>query len=261
MVNGIATLAQTGAHGSWDAAPLETWRMLAGACLALLAALWVLRALAQGGRYRALGVLGDAERESVRAAIAKAERGTSGELVVVVLERSDVHLSARLCAGLCLALLLALALALGFMSVPPLAELGILAAGLLAGYGLALALPALARSFTGEAQATHAAAEQALVEFQSQGLSETAARTGVLVFVSLYERRAIVMGDKGIHEQVGDAHWSRARDLLLDSAAHGRLCDGIVSAVDECGRVLAQHFPVQEGDQNELPDRLVVRRE
>ncbi len=261
MVNTLAMLAQTGAHGSWESAPLETWRVFGAAFLALATLYWLLRSLAGGARYRALGVLGEPERERVRAAVAKAEGGTSGELVVVVLERSDAHVSARLFAGVCLALLLALAFALGFASAPPLALLSVLVAGGIAGYGLASALPALARAFASEAQATRAAAEQALVEFQAQGLIETAERTGVLIFVSLFERRAIVMGDKGIHEKVGDAHWSRARDLLLDSTAHGRLCDGLVSAVEECGRVLAEHFPPRAGDQNELSDRLVVRRE
>lgn len=257
----VSALLQSGAHDSWASAPFETWRVIAGAALALLALAWLARALAGGGPYRALSVLGEPEQKRVRAAIAQAETATRGELVVVVLERSDAHVSARLLAGLCLALLLALACTLAFSSVPPLGLLGVLAAGLAAGFALASALPALSRAFASEAQATRAAAEQALVEFQAQGLSETAERTGVLVFVSLYERRAIVMGDKGIHEHVGDAHWAGARDRLLDSAAHGRLCDGIVSAVEECGRVLAEHFPPRADDANELPDHLVVRRE
>jgi len=70
-----------------------------------------------------------------------------------------------------------------------------------------------------------------------------------------------VLGDKGIHAEVGDAHWARARDLLLDGAAQGRLCNGLVAAVEECGRVLAEHFPPRADDTNELPDRLVIRRE
>jgi putative membrane protein len=261
MVNTISCLAQAGAHGSWEPAAPELWRVLAVAALALLVLSWILHALRQSARYRALGVLVEPERARVREAIAAAERRSRGELVVVVLERSDAHLAARLLAGLCLALTLALATSLAFDSAPPLALLAVLALGLAAGWILASALPALARGFTSELQATRAAAEQALVEFQSQGLHETAERTGVLVFVSLYERRAIVMGDKAIHEKVGDAHWSRARDLLLDAAAHGRLCDGLVSAVEECGGVLAQHFERGADDRNELPDRLVVRRE
>ena len=261
MVSSLATLVQTGAHGSWERSPLETWRVIGGSAIVLLALVWVVRALLDFARYRALAVLGASERERVRVAIAAAEKKTSGELVVVVLERSDAHVLARVTSGACFGLVFGMLAALVFSSAPPLFIVGLLAGGSAIGFALAHFLPALARGFTSEAQATHAAQEQALVEFQTQGLHETVERTGVLVFVSLYERRAIVLGDKGIHEKVGDAHWAGARDLLLDSAAHGRLCDGIVSAVEECGRVLAEHFPPRADDVNELPDRLVVRRE
>jgi putative membrane protein len=261
MVSSLASLAQTGAHGSWETAPLETWRVIGGAAVALLVLFWIGRALLGMQRYRALAVIGESERERVRAAVAQAEKHTSGELVVVVLERSDAHVLARVLAGTCFALLFGMGAVLVFESTPPLFILGVLAAGWVAGFALAQFLPALARGFTSEAQATRAAAEQALVEFQTQELHETQERTGVLVFVSLYERRAIVLGDKGIHAKVGDAHWARARDLLLDGAAQARLCNGLVAAVEECGRVLAEHFPPRADDTNELPDRLVVRRE
>lgn len=259
MVSLVASLTQAGAHGSWEPAPLETWRVVTGALLLGFALAWILRGLFGSARYRASFALGEPER--VRAAIAAAEKQTSGELVVVVLERSDPQVLARVFAGACFALLFGLGVALVFESAPPLFVLGVSATGWAAGFALAHFLPALSRGFASEKQATRAAAEQALVEFQSQGLHETAERTGVLVFVSLYERRAIVLGDKGIHEKVGEAHWARARDLLLDGAAHGRLCDGIVSAVEECGRVLAENFPARADDRNELADRLVVRRE
>ena len=61
---------------------------------ALLAAL-VLLALVRHRRYRAVSVLTAADREAVRAALAAAERRTIGEIVPVVVERSDEHPGAR----------------------------------------------------------------------------------------------------------------------------------------------------------------------
>ena len=262
MVNTLLWIAaQAGAHDSWAPATPTLWRVLVTLAIALLLIAWIGRALARGGRYRALSILGEPESARVRAAIAAAEKRTRGEHVVVVLERSDPHLSAHLLAGAAFALLVSIAGAIWLDSVPPLALLGLLAGASLVGYVLAALLPDLARDFTSEAQATGTASEQALVEFHTQNLHETSERTGVLVFASLFERRVIVLGDKGIHEKVGDAHWTKARDLLLDAAAHERLADGIVAAVEECGRVLEVHFPVGAGDVNELPDHLVVRRE
>ncbi len=265
MVNPIPILAlaaaQSGAHASWAPAAPELWRVLVALAALVFVLGWIWRALRENRRYRALTVLGEPERARVRAAIESAERATSGEIMVVVLERSDAHSSARGLAALSFALLCALVVAAWFVLLPPLVLVGVLLLAFALGYALASVLPELARTFLSDSRATQCAAEQALVEFQSQGLSETRDRTGVLVFVSLLERRVIVLGDKGIHAEVGDAHWARTRDLVLDGVAHGRLCDGLVGAVEECGEVLARHFPAQPGDENELEDRLVVRRE
>lgn len=265
MVNPVPILAldltQRGAHASWAPAEPETWRVLVAIAALVLVLGWVFRALRAHRRYRALDVLGEPERARVRTAITAAERATRGEIMVVVLERSDAHSSARGLAALSFALLCALVAAAWFVLLPPLVFVGVLLLAFALGFALASVLPELARTFLGEARATQCTAEQALVEFQTQGLSETRERTGVLIFVSLFERRVIVLGDKGIHERVGEAHWARTRDLVLDGVAHGRLCEGLVGAVEECGRVLAQHFPAGADDTNELEDRLVVRRE
>ena len=46
----------------------------------------------------------------------------------------------------------------------------------------------------------------------------------------------------------------------MDLTAHAgddRLADGFVKAIGTVGEVLAEHFPVSEGDVNELDDHLV----
>ncbi len=68
-----------------------------------------------------------------------------------------------------------------------------------------------------------------------------------------------MLGDAGIHARVGDAHWNRTRDAILDGIARGSLADGLVAGVRACGDVLAAHFPPEAGDTNEIPDRLIVR--
>jgi putative membrane protein len=37
----------------------------------------------------------------------------------------------------------------------------------------------------------------------------------------------------------------------------GRVAEGMIAAIDKVGAVLAEHFPLAEGDTNELPDRLI----
>lgn len=258
-------LIQSGAHQSgaqdvWDSIPLLHWISVGGPwALTALAAFLLLRAAVRARRYRAIAVLGSAARDTVRDAMREAEKHTRGEIVPVVLERSDDHPSAAWCCALA-SLLIGSALLERYLpwSVPEMLLLWQLGLGTV-GYLLARLLPDLARLFVSESRATEMAEEQALQEFALQGLRETKGRTGVLILVSLFERRVVVLGDAGIHEKVGSARWQETRDLILDGVARGSLADGLVAGIQACGRVLAEHFPVEPGDISEVADHLIVR--
>jgi putative membrane protein len=85
----------------------------------------------------------------------------------------------------------------------------------------------------------------------------TAGRTGVLIFVSLTERYAEVIADVGIGSRVDPLLWE---DTIRDLTAHARqekLADGFVQAIGSVGAVLAEHFPLSPGNENELDDHLI----
>jgi len=251
----------TGGQGAW----LPAWVSLLGGAapvaLLVLVVLLVGRALLAGRCYRARGVLGEGDLQALRGALAAAESRTTGEIVPVIVERSDEHAQARWLLALG-ALLLGSALLAEHLpwQSPALLLLCQMALGAL-GWLAAFLLPDLQRLLISEARATHVAEEQAVQEFQRQGLSRTAGGTGVLLFVSLLEHRVIVLGDAGIHALVGDAHWTATTQAVLDGIRHGSLRDGLIAGIERCGAVLAEHFPARPGDRNELPDRLVIRRE
>lgn len=225
---------------------------------ALLAAL-VLLALVRHRRYRAVSVLTAADREAVRAALAAAERRTIGEIVPVVVERSDEHPGARwlwaLVAASVGSVLLERHLA---WDAPHWLILEQFALGA-CGWGLAWLLPDLQRRFVAPWRASEMAEEQALQEFHRLGVHETQGHTGVLVFVSLFERRVVVLADSGIAARVGAEHWDATKEAVLAGIRRGSLRDGLCDAIARCGDVLAEHHPWTGGDRNELPDRLVVR--
>lgn len=102
------------------------------------------------------------------------------------------------------------------------------------------------------------AAERA---FRRLRMQRTRERNGVLVFVASPRRVLAVVGDRGIHERVGDAFW-RATVTALTAAFHeGDPTGGTVRAVETIGRALAQHFPLgPEPNTNELPDTVVRGR-
>jgi putative membrane protein len=228
---------------------------------AALLLFFVLRALVRHGRYRAVGTFSEDDRRIVREAIARAETKTVGEILPVVVERSDPHPGANWLAALfCVLVGSALTAAWLPWDSPALVLLLQLAMGAV-GYGLAALLPDFKRLFIFGHRATLVSEEQAFQEFYLHGLHKTEAATGVLIFVSLLERRVIVMADEGIHSKVDDNFWAETHDLILQGIRKGSLRDGLVAGIDRAGGSLAEHFPWVEGDRDEIPNRLIVRRE
>jgi len=221
----------------------------------------VVRAILRRQRYRAVNVLSDADREAVHDALRAAELRTVGEIVPVVVERSDPLPAAHWIGAFA-----SLAVGSGLLA-PHLPwdrpgpffaiQLGLAAVGWIT----VRALPDLKHTFLAERRASEVAEEQALQEFFGNGLHETAARTGVLLFVSLLEHRVVVLADRGIADVVEPGVWHETDAAILAGIRAGSLRDGLVAGIGRAGDVLAEHFPWAEGDRNELPDRLIVRRE
>jgi uncharacterized membrane protein len=92
--------------------------------------------------------------------------------------------------------------------------------------------------------------------FERLGMTATAERNGVLLFVSPASQRFAVLGDRAIHEQCGQGFWSQVAEAMAAEFRSGRFTEGIVAGVEAVGEALARHFPRRAGevDHNELPD-------
>jgi putative membrane protein len=98
---------------------------------------------------------------------------------------------------------------------------------------------------------------EAVRQFLAQGLARTENRTGVLIFASTAERYAEIVADAGINAKVSSQVWDNAVAALVAGIKDGRAGDGFVAAIEQCGAVLAQHFPPGAMNRNELVDGLL----
>lgn len=94
--------------------------------------------------------------------------------------------------------------------------------------------------------------------FQELGMHRTKDRNGALIYVSVAERRAAVIGDRGIHERLPEGFWNDTLSVVLEHFAAGRYADGLCLGVEQLGRQLKAHFPRERNDRNELSDEVSI---
>jgi putative membrane protein len=106
----------------------------------------------------------------------------------------------------------------------------------------ALAWPPLGMALTPGATKTRRVRRQAMALFRVAAERRTRGRTGVLLYLSLAEHRAEIIADAAIHDRVAPDVWGHAMASLIAGVKDGRAGDGLAAAVEEVGRVLAEHF-------------------
>ena len=104
---------------------------------------------------------------------------------------------------------------------------------------------------------TARAHDAAIKHFKVGAERRTHGRTGVLIYLSMQEHRAEIVADQPIAEKVPAEVWGEAMADMLEQIKRGCLAEGMAAGVRDVGVVLSEHFPRDEDDQNELPDRLI----
>lgn len=211
----------------------------------------------------------------VTAAVTQAELGTDGEIVTVVAGRSDSYRDVALHWAV-LAMLLVLAVlawrpALAercyalvgdpWSATAPIGPLFLIALVLVTLAFLLvralLSVTALRLALTPGATKARRVHRRAIELFRTGAEKRTRAQTGVLLYLSLAERRAEIVADDAIHSRVAPEVWGDAMAALVAATRDGRPGEGMAAAVEQIGGVLGQHFPRSPDDMNELPDRLI----
>ncbi len=189
-------------------------------------------------------------------AIRAAEARTSGE-IVCVLAHSSSHFAAL---PILLAAVLAFALpwvlvAFTEMTVQRILLLQLIVFLLLGGV---LSLPRVQAALIPRRARRAASHRVAMEQFVIRGIARKPDRSGMLIFVSLAEHYARIIADDGIAARVPATHWRAAIDALIAHMREGRIADGFVAAIELCGNELAEHFPRNGTDRNDLPDRIYL---
>ena len=211
----------------------------------------------------------------VTEAVTRAELSSDAEIVTIVAEKSDSYHDVGLHYAVLAMLLVPAAIALLpqswvdwglglFLGWNEAATRGLLMALLFAMLALAflivryaLAYMPLRMALTPGSTKGRRVRRRAVEHFRVGAERRTVGRVGILLYLSLRERRAEIVADEAIVGKVAPELWGEAMADLIEEVKAGRPGAGMAKAVGDIGAVLAEHFPKTAADRNELPDRLI----
>ncbi len=198
------------------------------------------------------------EKSQIQECVRRAETKTSGEIVPMVVERSADYTATRFITAI-LGALIAAGVWLLIRPFPHPLWI-ILAEGI--GFSFVLLLfkisPDLLRFLIEESAIENAVRQRARLAFFEHGLYQTKDRTGVLIMISLLERRVQILADEGIHQKVPKSTWDELVQHLVTGIQRKEAANVLCKIIERCGQILAQHFPRRPDDRDELSDKVIT---
>lgn len=207
---------------------------------------------------RAVDLFTDEEKEKIRRAVSDAEARSSGEIVPVVVDQSGHYLQFPLTGAILFTFLLALAV---IVLRPGLTAPQLLLVELVAFWICYKVIERTRRLWAWlipDSLMDRAVQRRAEEAFYEHRLYETKEKTGVLILLSLLEHRVELLADAGIHQKVPLQTWENLVARITSGMKEGRPFDGLYGAIEGCGALLAEHFPRNPDDLNELPNHMII---
>ena len=204
-------------------------------------------------KIRAKDFFSSGEKERIRQAVEAAEKSTSGEIAVAFVHESDRYREAELIGTVSFSALLSLVLSVAFHYVTIWFFIPVTVVLLFPLFFLFRFFPHMKLAFLSNRRIDEAVRERAVYAFFQKGVHKTDEHTGILIFISLLERKVWILGDEGIHQKTRSDFWrSLVRDLT-EGIRNDRTFEALCSVIQKCGAELTVHFPGRTG-KNVLKD-------
>jgi putative membrane protein len=207
---------------------------------------------------RVLKYLNEAFRADVGRAIARIESQSHAEVVVVVKEHVNSYMQYPLGIG---AICAFVALTY-FRFAPDFFDEWIIYAGTIVAFVLGAAitagLPGILRLLVGKNRLAKATEIMARAYFQKGGIHHTRDKTGVLIFVALFERQVAVIADRGVEMAIPPKEWEKIRRDLNAIFQTPNPASALLDKLAGLQAVFSQYVPQVADDTNELPDNLEI---
>lgn len=216
-------------------------------------------------------ILNHDEIQMIEDKIRKVEKTTSGEIVVAVSGSSSRYLDCALAASSFTAILLSFALIklmqnsstpliqdTAFSHAPEMMLSSFIFLFFISQVFFSL-IPRLRFPFISEGRKDSEIRKRAEQIFFHNRLDRTVNKTGILIFLSLFEKKIYILADEGIISKTGISGIKERATRAAESIRKKKAAEAIIKTIESFEQILAEEFPAGEKNPNELPDKIIFQ--
>lgn len=194
--------------------------------------------------------------EVITNSIEEAEKKTSGEIVPVLISKSDSYIYTHY---LCSLIFTFIGILITQYKVIEISLSDLLIILILSTLGFFLPfIPSFKRILLNKKEVNEEVNQRTLQAFYENQLHQTKEGTGVMIFISLLEKRVNIIGDWGINSKVDQSFWDNEIRTLSKAIKEKNIAKGLSQVINDIGTRLAENFPIQNDDENELKNELIT---
>ena len=190
--------------------------------------------------------------------VREAETGTAGEIATMIVDESDEYREAEVLGAILLSSLISVVFAIGTSHVTIWTFIPLVCILYFPLLILFRRFPNLKLPLVTRRRCSESVRRGAVRAFFEKGLYRTRDETGILIYISILERKVWILGDRGIDAKIHPDFWGNFAGELASGIREGRACQALCSVIRGCGEELSRHFPRRSDDRNELTDHLIV---
>jgi putative membrane protein len=200
-------------------------------------------------------------RDEIKNEITIIESKTLCEIVPMVVQSSNRYLVANYALGVFLSILACLLFYLSpFYFLNPIYYLFIQISFFIIGFFLANISP-LKKLFIPKGDLNAEVNLKSYESFLNHNLHLTKNHNGVLIFISLFEKKIKILTDKSINDKISNSEWTPVINDFIVNYQKEDLLNSLKTTLIQVGNILEKHFPrsgPKPVDENELQNDLIL---
>ncbi len=119
-------------------------------------------------------------------------------------------------------------------------------------------IPVLHRLMVGQNRLRKFTEIMARASFQKGGIHHTVDKTGVLIFVAVWEKQIMILPDRGVESAIPPGEWEQIQQNFQEVFQSSNPASAFIAKLEGMSVVFSRYIPQVDSDINELPDNLEI---